>query len=226
MDTLAFTLSSFVPAGLMSKARLGTKMLAGLAKNKKIANALHLMRKSDKGLLEIAPNIAKIAKNIDFGTTVATSSFIEAMFESKDMKDSIMNDPILKTKYSPEELEKLAGQAASNTFGMNMLTLLLTNSVEVGTLFNKNIFGKAERASRKKVASAFGTKIGEDAAGKLVVENAKGVNKFLANPSIRALGKLGANIVAEGGIEENAQWMIQAANAIPLMNDNPNMAGA
>jgi hypothetical protein len=48
----------------------------------------------------------------------------------------------------------------------------------------------------------------------------------LSHPITKLTGKLGVNIIAEGGIEENMQYMIQAANAIPLLDDEPNMGGA
>jgi len=48
----------------------------------------------------------------------------------------------------------------------------------------------------------------------------------LSHPITKIAGKLGVNIIAEGGIEENMQYMIQAANSIPLLDDQPNMGGA
>jgi hypothetical protein len=158
VDTLAFTISSFVPGGVMSKAKVGTKALSGLSRNKRVANFLKLNRSVDDGLLKMTPNVKKAVDRMDYAATVGTSAYIESMFEAKDIRDSILSDPELINKFSDKELKEYAAEAAKNTFLMNMGTLLLTNSVEVGTLFNRNALS-LKRASRKHAGSIFDDKV-------------------------------------------------------------------
>lgn len=231
MDTLAFTLSSFVPGAILSKAGTGIKVLQGVAKAKKSQQLSRLLKlaKTPKGaqhVARIAPRIKNIADKIDYGTTLVTSSFIEAMFEGKDMRESILTNPELRERYSQAELEEYAADAAQNVFLMNMATLMFTNFVEVGTLFNKNVLRNV-RPSRKRSGNIFDSSIIRNKeTNALEFKKSKGLKAALANPWTKLLATGGANVIAEGGIEENMQYVIQASNAIPLLDDNPSMGGA
>lgn len=137
VDGLAFMLSSILPGTQISKLNLGTN----LAKN--VSGSL---LKNATGKLGL-PAIKDFAKQVDKVTLSSFMTASEAMFEAKDVKDSILDDPYLKKKYSPEMLKKVAADKAKDAFLLNMLFLAPSNVFEVSTFYNKtNIFKRTPRS--------------------------------------------------------------------------------
>lgn len=203
VDGLAFMLSSYAPGGALSKAGMGTKFAKGFSS---------ALRKNATGKLWL-PNLSAIARNSDKVAMTAFMTASEAMFEAKDVLDSIANDEELINKYGRDQAREIAAQKAKDTFLLNMLFIAPTNLFEASTFFNKTkLFGKVKK-SRNGMGIAF------DEAGKAIdVTAQKGLKGFLQKPGTKVVGSLIGNVLAEGLYEENIQYTISQAAKMTAKN--------
>jgi hypothetical protein len=102
---------------------------------------------------------------------------MEAMFEAKEVRDAIMNNPELWSKYDAETIREIAAEKAANTFALNMAFLAPSNLLEVSSIFNKTKFLERVDASRTNKSILF------DSATKQFTETPlTGFQRFAKNP--------------------------------------------
>lgn len=201
-DGLAFMLSTYVPGGMLSKLNTGSKMA------KYVGGALQSIRarRATAGVGEKLVNLKRIADNLDKLTLGTTMTAMEAAFEAKGVKDSIMANEKLRRKYGKEDLEKLAHQRAADAFALNMVFLAPSNALEIGTIFNKA--SKAGRAAKSR-SNPYGIGFDKKTGKAMITEPVKQ----------RSIGKaIAANIAAEGLWEENIQYTIDKLSS--YVDDN------
>lgn len=158
-DAVAFMASSMIPTMAISKAALGARAVSGLAKlTGRAATAEELAAASDSfagsfneatklgGSVGEAARVVKGMSNayLAKGINYAASSFLnipmEAMVESLEVRDSVLeklnNDPQY-SNLSEDEKKQRAAEAASNTFKSNLVALLPSSLWESSLIFNK-----------------------------------------------------------------------------------------
>jgi hypothetical protein len=204
VDGLAFMLSAWIPGMALSKLGLGAAALRGLGSASRVGAAgLGATVEGAEAIANYFTQAQKVAKGIDqFGTwALATAS--ESMFEGKEVRDNVRNTLRNKLKpdgtyYSNDEINKIAGEAAKNTFLMNSVLLGATN------VFQMKYFAKAFGAGEKTTVRA-GILGGEGLASQAALSPTESALKYY--------GKiLGGGIAREGFIEENMQLAIQRIN--------------
>jgi hypothetical protein len=215
-DGLAFLVSAWVPGLALSKLGVGVKLAKGLSG---LRIGIGAAEAEIEGAAMASNYIAKgntAFKGLDRFNAWALATASEAMFESKGVKDHVMESLTydeyggLKRKadgtlYTEQEKKTIAGAAAQNTFLFNAGLLAATNAVEL-KWFGK-MFGKTEGAVAGNLVG--GNMFGENLA---VREAVGGIEKFLASKKgAFAKGAL-IGIGSEGYLEENAQLAIQRVN--------------
>jgi len=97
-----------------------------------------------------AAKIASAGKIGDFAAYLGFSTMTEAMYEAKDMYNSILDNKHLQEKYSPEELVQLAQEKAADSAKLNMMMLGITNIAEAATMYRiAKVFTKAGKAASR-----------------------------------------------------------------------------
>lgn len=204
VDGLAFMVSAFVPGALLSKVGAGAAAMRGLGAISRVGAAgLGTTIEGAEAIANYFTQAQRAAKGIDqFGTwALATAS--ESMFEGKEVRDNVRNALRDKVKtdgtyYTDDEINKIAGEAAKNTFLMNSVLLGATN------VFQMKYFAKAFGAG-EKAAVRGGILGGEGLAAQAALSPTES--------ALRYYGKvLGGGIAREGFIEENMQLAIQRIN--------------
>lgn len=204
VDGLAFMLSAWIPGMALSKLGLGAAALRGLGSASRVGAAgLGATVEGAEAIANYFTQAQKVAKGIDqFGTwALATAS--ESMFEGKEVRDNVRNTLRNKIKpdgsyYSNDEIDKIAGEAAKNTFLMNSVLLGATN------VFQMKYFAKAFGAGEKTTVRA-GILGGEGLASQAALSPTESALKYYGKV-------LGGGIAREGFIEENMQLAIQRIN--------------
>jgi hypothetical protein len=204
VDGLAFMLSAWIPGMALSKLGLGAAALRGLGSASRVGAAgLGATVEGAEAIANYFTQAQKVAKGIDqFGTwALATAS--ESMFEGKEVRDNVRNTLRNKIKpdgsyYSNDEINKIAGEAAKNTFLMNSVLLGATN------VFQMKYFAKAFGAGEKTTVRA-GILGGEGLASQAALSPTESALKYYGKV-------LGGGIAREGFIEENMQLAIQRIN--------------
>lgn len=219
-DALAFMTSSLIPTMAISKAALGARAVAGLAKlTGKAASASELAAASDAfaGSLEEATTLggsvgeaARAVKGIsnaalERGINYSVNSFltipVESMVESLQVRDSVLEklntDPAFADLPQDEKMRR-AAEAASNTFKSNLLALLPSNLWESSFIF-------------KKLPSA-----NNQLQREFLKKSLLSAPEALKPTMLKRLGNFakdaGEGILAEGLYEENIQLAISRLN--------------
>ena len=204
VDGLAFMVSAWIPGLGFSKLGLGAAAMRGLGSVSRVGAAgLGATVEGAEVIANYFTKAQKFGKSIDqFGTwALATSS--ESMFEGKEVRDNVRSTLRNKVKadgtyYSDSEINKIAGEAAKNTFLMNSVLLGATN------IFQMKYFAKAFGAGEKATVRA-GILGGEGLASQAALSPTESALKYY--------GKiLGGGIAREGFVEENMQLAIQRIN--------------
>ncbi len=194
IDGLAFAASAYLT---------GAALTSGLNLGAKSAELLGIGTKAQRAAVAAGettlPNVSRFINSVDFTTNVAANTTIESMFEAKDVRDSILSDPSLAAKFTPEEIQKIAAEKARDVFGLNMLFVAPSNMFELASLAGKTAKG-ANRASR--LADNF---VGMDAAA----QYQKLSPKWYQKPAFQLGKALTTNALTEGLYEENIQYLIQ-----------------
>jgi len=206
VETIGFLAQSFGLAGLLGKAQMGTRLVNQLAKGKDFTAVFSELA---------APNLAKIAGNIDevalnvFLTT--NEAAMEAMDSKKTVADKLHRDRMEgKNNMSDQEIEKAAENSLTNVFWLNMLTGAATNGFF--TKLVKPIYAPSSVATR---TNKQGLKIMngiENMAEKPTY--ASGFDKFLFDEG-HAAGMFTKRFLEQGlseGFEEDLQYSIQKVN--------------
>lgn len=204
VDGLAFMLSAFVPGMALSKVGLGAAALRGLGSVSRVgAASLGTSIEGAEAIANYFTQAQRAARGIDqFGTwALATAS--ESMFEAKEVRDNVRNALRDKIKndgsyYSDDEINKIAGESAKNTFLMNSVLLGATN------VFQMKYFAKALGMGEKSVLKG-GILGGEGLASQAALSPTESALKYYGKV-------LGGGIAREGFIEENMQLAIQRIN--------------
>ena len=204
VDGLAFMVSAFVPGAILSKVGAGAAAMRGIGAISRLgATGLGASIEGAEAIANYFTQAQRAAKGIDqFGTwALATAS--ESMFEGKEVRDNVRN--VLRDKiktdgsyYSDDEINKIAGEAAKNTFLMNSVLLGATN------VFQMKYFAKAFGAG-EKAAVRGGILGGEGLASQAALSPTESALKYYGKV-------LGGGIAREGFIEENMQLAIQRIN--------------
>jgi hypothetical protein len=204
VDGLAFMVSAFVPGALLSKVGLGAAALRGLGAASRVGAAgLGSTIEGAEAIANYFTQAQRAAKGIDQFSTWALATASESMFEGKEVRDNVRNALRDKIKsdgsyYSDDEINKIAGEAAKNTFLMNSVLLGATN------VFQMKYFAKAFGMGEKTVLRG-GILGGEGLASQAALSPTESALKYY--------GKiLGGGIAREGFIEENMQLAIQRIN--------------
>ena len=215
-DGLAFLVSAWVPGIALSKLGVGVKLAKGLSG---LRLGIGAAEAEIEGAAMASNYIAKgntAFKGLDRFNAWALATASESMFESKGVKDHVMESLTydeyggLKRKadgtlYTEDEKKKIAAAAAQNTFLMNAGLLAATNAVEL-KWFGK-MFGKTEGAVAGNLVG--GNMFGENLAVRQAVG---GIEKFLASKKGAFAKGAFVGIASEGYLEENGQLAIQRVN--------------
>ena len=204
VDGLAFMASAWIPGMALSKLGLGAAAMRGLGSVSRVGAAgLGATIEGAEAIANYFTQAQKVAKGIDqFGTwALATAS--ESMFEGKEVRDNVRNTLRNQLKadgsyYSDNEINKIAGEAAKNTFLMNSVLLGATN------IFQMKYFAKAFGAGEKATVRA-GILGGEGLASQAALSPTESALKYYGKV-------LGGGIAREGFVEENMQLAIQRIN--------------
>lgn len=163
--------------GIGAYSRLG-KAYSRLTKAAKTGQATELTRR--------LPNVAAVLQEMDLVTMTTFNSYVEAMFEGKDIYDQMLEQGATKER---------AAEAAVSTFKWNMAALMPSNH-----LTNSLIFRKAQPGMGRLA------RIKDPKTGKLVDE----VRPLTRGEKFSVFGK-GAlqSVLSEGPYEENIQLAVQ-----------------
>lgn len=212
VDGLAFMASTWLPAGIISKIGKGAalgRFIAGTG-----SKFLRAAEVGEKAMW--LPKLGgKTAAAIDLVGQTAFMTSTESMFEAKEVRDNVYEkmknsiNPETGKLYTEQEARKSAGNAAKDTFGMNMLALSFSNFLEAKMIMG---LGKASRAGEGIAIAGkragFGTT--GDIASEAVSKNL--VGRFLNSRKGEILKGLTGGIAREGLYEENIQHAIQQVN--------------
>lgn len=188
VDGAGFLLSMMVPGAALKATGLATK----LAK---------------------LPGLSKLGQaNIELGQATLMNTALESAAETKSIVDNlnaefknkigIETNPDTGQLWTAEEAKEAIGQAAVNTFQMNMGILLVPNMI-----MNKNLLGRFNTS--KTVLDEF-----RDASGKFVLNN-----PTAKKSAIKEYSKgIGEATVSEGFIEEAGQTTIENYNSKVALN--------
>ena len=182
VDGLAFFTSAWLGAKGINVAAKGLKGYTALAKLFSKTSKASLVGKAPIGTQPLGKAIAAEA---DLLTMSVGNSYVEAMFEAKDVKDNLISQGL-----SNEE----ASKAAMGTFGWNMLALMPSNYVTNSFLFRKIKPGKGRLIKEVDEAGNVKTAVKPYTFKNKAADFAKGA---------------GTSVASEGPYEENIQLAIQ-----------------
>jgi len=219
VDGAAFMAAAWIPGITLNKLGLGSKIVGASSKafGKTLANPSTIANVEAIGAgTSYFANAQKIANGLDKFTAWGMATASESLFEASGIKDNVykslstnqFGQPIINPStgevYTEDEKKRISGGAAYSGFLMNAALLGVTNLFELPIISKQ--FGKV-------TGSALGLKGGVALGEDLAVKSATGPwGKFLqSNYGAMAKG-LGAGILREGIVEENAQLAIQRLN--------------
>lgn len=219
VDGAAFMAAAWIPGIALNKLGLGNRIVGATNKvfGKPLANPSTIANVEAVGAgVNYFKNAQKIASGLDKFTAWSMATASEALFESSGIKDNVYKslstnqfgqpiiNPLTGEVYTEDEKKRISGEAARGGFFMNAALLGVTNLFELPYVTKQ--FGKV---SGMATGLRGGAALGED----LAVKTATGPwGKFLqSNYGAMAKG-LGAGILREGLVEENAQLAIQRLN--------------
>lgn len=213
VSTLGFLAQSFGLAGLLAKAGVGANVLQAVSKGKSFKAALSELA---------APDLAKIAANIDEVTLNAFLTTNEAAMEGQEAHDTIVQQ--LRTariagenNMSDEEIDNAALNSLGNVFWGNMITLGATNSFFtklVSPLFTPKSI--ATRSNKFALKALTGTESMVEASSKKLSK----FESFLFDKG-DAVGMTTKALLTQAiseGAEEDIQYSIQKVNDIDNLN--------
>jgi hypothetical protein len=211
VDGAAFMASAFVPGMALSKIGLGTRLMRGLGGLTRFgASGLGATVEGAEAIGNFFSKAQTIGKGIDKFNTWALATAGEAMFEAKEVRDNIREsltydeygnrviNPKTGQPYTQEEIDRIAGGGAQNTFLMNAALLGATNVFQLRTM-NK-LFGMGEKSLAKSsdvITGGFGS---------------KALANSMLNPRSKMLKEFALSVGREGFVEENLQLAIQRYN--------------
>lgn len=206
VDAAAFLASAFVPGMAISKIGVGARASAalsrlGLASENGVLGNLGLTK-----LGSYMRNAQSLATSLDKTLIVSVNTASEAMWEAKQVRDSIFDsltgkiNPLTGQEYTDLEKRSEAGIAARNTFLANAALLSVSNLWEANLLY---------RALGKKGTTT--ANIGQSKLGAAVevTESSSRLGKFMNTAAGRAAKDITKGIATEGFYEENAQLAVQ-----------------
>jgi hypothetical protein len=198
VDGAAFALSAFIPGMALSKLGLGARTAAGLSRLRIGTGAVESAVEGAGSIANYFTKAQTWGKNLDAFNTWALATASESMFEATEVRNRIIESLRAEGKYSEDEIRKIAGEAARNSFLMNSALLGATNVFQYRTM--AGIFG-----------------LGGKNVGKGMITPGAGLaDQAMLNPAESAFkkyfGGLGASIAREGYIEENLQLAIERIN--------------
>jgi hypothetical protein len=207
VDATSFLLSAYGTGIGVSALKIGTKIAPKLA-------AMGIINKA-----------AKVAGNIDIATATALQTASEAMFEAKDIRDTVRENKA-QTQFgmsfdalTPEQQHQLnveVAPLAARTFAANAILLSGTNFLQMKNLM-KNV-GRSSNTVKGLAAKGLNTvdaeitgNIGKLATSKIPGLGAgiKSFNKFASTKAGSTILKGLEGIAMEGFVEENLQTSIQ-----------------
>ena len=219
VDGAAFMAAAWIPGIGLSKLGAGNKIVGAMGKafGKPLANPSTIANVEAVGAgTAYFRNAQKIATGLDKVNAWAMATASESLFEASGIKDNVykslttnqFGQPVINPEtgeaYTEEEKKRIAGKSAQGSFYMNAALLGITNLFELPIIAKQ--FGKV---SGMAVGLRGGAALGEDLALKTATSR---WGKFLeSNYGAMAKG-LGAGILREGIVEENAQLAIQRLN--------------
>jgi len=203
-DGAAFMISAFIPGMILSKVGLGAAAMRGLGAISRVgARSLGASIEGAEAIANYFTQAQRAAKGLDQFATWSLATASESMFEAKEVRDNVRNSLRQKIKtdgsyYTDDEINKIAGEAARNTFLMNASLLGATN------IFQMKYFAKAfGMADNAPIRSAI---LGGGGLGSQAVLTP-------TESALKYYGKIiGGGIAREGFIEENVQLAIQRVN--------------
>lgn len=140
VDGLAFMLQAQATGIASTMVTRGLGVTSSLAKIMSSANKVGKFGKAgERGVTQAA----KIARNLDLGTRAAFMTASESMFEAKGVRDEVRRiykgqiNPNTGVEYTKNEIDKIAGIRAADTFALNMIALAPSNLIEASFLFKK-----------------------------------------------------------------------------------------
>ena len=219
VDGAAFMAAAWIPGIGLSKLGAGNKIVGAMGKafGKPIPNPSTIANVEAVGAgTAYFRNAQKIASGLDKVNAWAMATASESLFEASGIKDNVykslttnqFGQPVINPEtgeaYTEDEKRRIAGKSAQGSFYMNAALLGITNLFELPIIAKQ--FGKV---SGMAVGLRGGAALGEDLALKTATSR---WGKFLeSNYGAMAKG-LGAGILREGLVEENAQLAIQRLN--------------
>jgi len=168
------------------------------------------------GKMAKLPVLSKVgASNIELGQATLLNTALESAAETKGIVDNLKTEfkerkigkeinPMTGDLWTEEDAKKAIGDAAVNTFGMNMGLLLVPN-----TIMNKNLLGRFN--SSKRVIDEFI----DPNTGKLLVNNPTAKKSVLKE----YLTGIGEATASEGLIEEAGQTTIENYNSKTALSE-------
>ena len=219
VDGAAFMAAAWIPGIGLSKLGAGNRVVGAMGKafGKPLANPSTIANVEAVGAgTAYFQNAQKIASGLDKVNAWAMATASESLFEASGIKDNVykslttnqFGQPVINPEtgeaYTEDEKKRIAGKSAQGSFYMNAALLGVTNLFELPIIAKQ--FGKV---SGMAVGLRGGAVLGEDLALKTATSR---WGKFLeSNYGAMAKG-LGAGILREGLVEENAQLAIQRLN--------------
>jgi hypothetical protein len=219
VDGAAFMAAAWIPGIALNKIGAGKGIVGATSKvfGKPLANPSTIANVEAVGAgVNYFQNAQKIASGLDKFTAWTTATASEALFEASGIKDNVYKslttnqfgqpviNPLTGDPYTEDEKKRIAGNSAYNGFFLNAALLGVTNLFELPYVTKQ--FGKV---SGMATGLRGGAALGEDLAAKTATGK---WGKFLeSNYGAMAKG-LGAGILREGLVEENAQLAIQRLN--------------
>ena len=198
VDGAAFALSAFIPGMALTKLGLGARAAAGLSRLGVGTAAVEGAVEGAGSIANYFTNAQKFGKHLDAFNTWAIATASESMFEATEVRNNVREALRAEGKYSEDEIRKIAGEAARNSFLMNAALLGATNVFQYRTM--AGLFGVGGKNVGKGMITS-----GASLADKALLEPAESAFK-------KYFGGLGGSIAREGYIEENLQLAIERIN--------------
>lgn len=212
VDGVAFLASAWLPGLAGSKLSLGSRASKSLSFLRTGANTAEQAVEGASKIQKFLSGAKSFATGLDTNVAWAYATASESMFEGAEVKDKVYNslqfeiNPDTGVLYTEDEKKKIAGQAAHNTFLMNMMLLGFTNKFELRMLGSMFGLDDAGKGILKGVSGG--------ALGEQMIINAPKTrwDKFIDSKKFAFLKGLGYGTMIEGGVEENGQLAISRIN--------------
>jgi hypothetical protein len=198
VDGAAFALSAFIPGMALSKLGLGARAMTLAGRMRYGVGAAEAAVQGASSMSNYFTKAQTWGKGLDKFNTWAIATASESMFEATEVRNKVRDSLRETGLYTEQEINKIAGEAARNSFLMNSALLGVTNLFQYK--YMAKMFGMGEKAlSKGSIRTGLGL------ADEAVLEPAESLYKTYFKG-------IGGSILREGYVEENMQLAIQRIN--------------